>query len=235
MDRHERRQLLDRTREWFAEPEQVAQLRDTVAAGLTPAEALLLHALPPAGRVLDIGCGAGRVTLALAGRGYDVVGVDVSAALLETARSLVRRHGRAPGLLRVDALSLPFGEGTFDAALALKVLCYIPSHHARATYLDEIGRVLRPNAVLLVEGYVVPTEQAAVDQLSLDQQHLRAAEGFRSLEPLDTFTAGRGYVHWYTHEDFVDELAHSSSFELEDVTEDEPGGLLRLAVLRRRR
>src|SRR6185312_15111297 len=62
-------------------------------------EAALVDALlggPPA-RVLDAGCGTGRVAIELDRRGYDTVGLDVDPALLERARS------KAPGLTWQEA------------------------------------------------------------------------------------------------------------------------------------
>ena len=69
--------------EWY-----VARFRRLAADGADLAgEARLVDAmLPPGGRVLDAGCGTGRVGAALFERGHDVVGVDADAVLVEAAR-----------------------------------------------------------------------------------------------------------------------------------------------------
>jgi 2-polyprenyl-3-methyl-5-hydroxy-6-metoxy-1,4-benzoquinol methylase len=48
---------------------------------------------PPRGLTLDVGCGEGRLTRELSARGYEVVGVDASTALVEEARSATRCAG----------------------------------------------------------------------------------------------------------------------------------------------
>jgi SAM-dependent methyltransferase len=235
MDVDEQRILLAQTREWWSEPTQVACYREEVASGPTTAEERLLRALPYSGRVLDLGTGAGRIAFYLADRGYDVTGVDVSEPVLAAARELGAQRGSPATFAHVEALTLPFEAATFDAATAFKVHCYIPSQAARFSYVNEVGRVLRPGAPLLLVSYIVPTEQEAVDALESDPDHLRAASRFNTLEPLDTFAGGRGYVHWFTPDSLSAELASSPLFDLESLIEDSPGGLLRFAVLRRRR
>ena len=66
------------------------------------------------GRVLDVGCGAGRVCLHLQARGHDVVGVDVSPGAVEVCR---RRGVRDVRVLSIDELDP--GLGTFDTIVLL--------------------------------------------------------------------------------------------------------------------
>lgn len=107
--------------------------------------------------MLDLGCGEGRHAIAVnVIDGVDVVGVDLSAADLATAR---QRHAQfrtkpadaAPvslfGLLAGDALRLPFADGSFDAVICSEVLEHIPDFRAA---LDEIVRVLKPGGRLCV-------------------------------------------------------------------------------------
>lgn len=101
--------------------------------------------LPRTARVLDYGCGYGRLTAELAGLGYrSVLGVDVSAALIERGR---REH---PGLdlLRWVEFPLPFENAEFDAALLFAVLTCVPQDAAQSAIVTELGRLVRPGGVL---------------------------------------------------------------------------------------
>src|SRR5262245_64021351 len=73
-----------------------------------------------AGRVLELGCGTGRVSLPLAKAGVSLVGVDRAAQMLARAEAR-RRQVRSPidlALVRGDMRALPFRRGTFDAVFA---------------------------------------------------------------------------------------------------------------------
>ncbi|MCA1813273.1 MAG: ubiquinone/menaquinone biosynthesis methyltransferase [Halobacteriales archaeon] len=92
------------------------------------------------GRVLDLGCGTGDVTCALAQNGEQAVGLDPSAEMLRLARE------KAPHLAWVqgDALRLPFKAGTFDGATSAFVLRNLPDR--KASFAEQ-ARVLRPGGV----------------------------------------------------------------------------------------
>jgi SAM-dependent methyltransferase len=73
-------------------------------------------------RILDVGCGTGRVTKALLDAGFDVVGVEPVGALLdEAARKGVPRER----LVEASGLKLPFADGSFDAACEFGVLHHV--------------------------------------------------------------------------------------------------------------
>jgi arsenite methyltransferase len=105
-------------------------------------------ALQPGERVVDIGSGPGFLVAEMAsdvGPEGHVAGVDPSESMLALAR---RRDGAGAVEHRVaDALALPFGDGSFDAAVSTQVLEYVDDV-PRA--LAEARRVLRPGGRLLV-------------------------------------------------------------------------------------
>src|SRR5690349_20961322 len=68
------------------------------------------------GRVLELGCGTGRVSLPLAKAGVDLVGIDRSAPMLDRARRV--RSGARPRLLRGDIRQLPFRAGSLSMVIA---------------------------------------------------------------------------------------------------------------------
>jgi SAM-dependent methyltransferase len=102
---------------------------------------------PDATRLLDFGCGSGRVTLALHAMrpGLAVVGVDVNAAAI----AWCRRH--APGQFHWirSGARLPFTDGSFDCACAINVFTHFDETEQFAA-LREVQRVLRPEGLLIV-------------------------------------------------------------------------------------
>ncbi len=149
----ERSKLLHWVQAWFEAPEQVLHYESEAPSGVTAPENWLLQSLPSTGSVLDLGCGAGRVTLELANRGYKAAGVDVSEALLRVAAALAEERNLHIPFARVEPLRLPFAGGSFDAVVAFKVYAYIPHRSARLDYLTEIHRVLRAGGQLLMTHY----------------------------------------------------------------------------------
>lgn len=97
-----------------------AYLRNAFTRGTEHEVDFLVEALGivPGAHVLDVGCGPGRHALALARRGFDVLGVDVSAEFVDLARRAAARE-RLPARFEVlDARDLAF-DGDFDVALCL--------------------------------------------------------------------------------------------------------------------
>jgi SAM-dependent methyltransferase len=107
---------------------------------------------PDGARVLEVGCGPGRLSIRLARQhGLEVTGLDLDPAMIERARANAERAGdgdeRRPSFLVGDVASLPFPDRSFDL-----VVTTLSMHHwADPTAgLVEIGRVLRPGARALV-------------------------------------------------------------------------------------
>ena len=68
-------------------------------------------------RVLELGCGGGQCTVAMAQRGADVTGIDLAEAQLAHARELAAEHDVDPTFYREDVTDLSrFDDGSFDAA-----------------------------------------------------------------------------------------------------------------------
>jgi 2-polyprenyl-6-hydroxyphenyl methylase/3-demethylubiquinone-9 3-methyltransferase len=92
--------------------------------------------------VLDVGCGAGFLTNALASEGHRATGLDASSEALDVAA----RHDATRGVKyrAGDALSLPFDDASFDAVCAMDLLEHVEDP-ARA--VAEAARVLRPGGI----------------------------------------------------------------------------------------
>lgn len=85
----------------------------------------LVALMPPRARVLDLGCGEGRDSVYFASRGYDVTGVDVSAAGLEKAERLASELGVSVRWLCRSMLDLPVA-GRFDLVYSCGSIHHVP-------------------------------------------------------------------------------------------------------------
>jgi SAM-dependent methyltransferase len=145
------------------EPEQLEMVERTVDE--------LANVVAPPGPVADLGCGPGAHTLALARRGYDVVGVDGSPRMVEVARTRAERD-EAGATFDVHDVGgpLPFADASLGGVLAILVLQHLPHP---AAFIAEIRRCLRSGGHLLITA-------PARDRMSLTSQQnlywrLRAA------------------------------------------------------------
>ncbi|HXF00127.1 MAG TPA: class I SAM-dependent methyltransferase, partial [Solirubrobacterales bacterium] len=105
--------------------------------------------LPPGSTVLEVGCGTGRMAVALARRGLMVHATDTVTTMLDLTRSRAAESG-ASGLVEVrksDVHALDFEDATFDLVIALGV---IPWVHSPSDALHEMARVLKPGRALIV-------------------------------------------------------------------------------------
>ena len=97
-----------------------------------------LTGLKAGARVIDLGCGSGIFTHLLAGRGYEVSGLDISPKLLELAR---RKY---PGLRfdEGDVEALPYADASVDGVMLSGIVHHLPDANRCAA---EVMRVLKPN------------------------------------------------------------------------------------------
>ncbi|QLG26204.1 class I SAM-dependent methyltransferase [Halorarum halophilum] len=91
-------------------------------------------------RVLEIACGTGRFTAMLAERGADIVGLDISDAMLSQGREKARRAGVSNRIefMRGDAARLPFPDDHFDIVFAMR---FFHLADTPAKFLAEMARV----------------------------------------------------------------------------------------------
>lgn len=155
--------------------------------------------------ICDLGCGPGQIARYFHDRGFEVVGVDLSAGMLKEARKF------NPGVrfVKANMKKLPFKSGELAGIVGFFSLCHIPRWEVPSV-LTELRRTLRPSGQLLVsfhpgKGTFFRTEswgksvslQTTMFQ-SLELQDYLTTAGFRivgSMErPPEPSSGARGYI-----------------------------------------
>lgn len=116
---------------WQRMNESNAGAHDVLASLLEPR---------PGERWLDVGTGAGGLAFALAGRGADVVGVDISEEGLAQARQKAAERGSAADFRFGDAEELPFEDGAFDGVASAFGVIFAADHERAAAELARLCR-----------------------------------------------------------------------------------------------
>lgn len=96
-------------------------------------------------RVLDAGSGNGGISIAFAKKGASVEGIDIEEELVAIARSEAERTGSTARFSWYEGTTLPFPDGSFDAAVSVSVIEHVSDPRQ---YFSEILRVLKPGGSL---------------------------------------------------------------------------------------
>lgn len=136
-------------RELYRRADLVAQY---AKVELHPAEAVLLvryrdHVQNC--RVLDLGCGAGRLAMYLRPLSNRYVGVDISEHMI----AYCREHLDGLSFFRADLRQLPFATGAFDSVFAMFNLIDVVGHEDRLSTLAQLRRILRPGGLLFFSSH----------------------------------------------------------------------------------
>ena len=148
---------------------------------------------------LDLGCGLGRFSRALARRFSRVIAVDISDEMISSAKHLhLWPTFDNIAFQTNDGLHLAMPESTFDFAWSYEVLQHAPNHEIIRANIAEIARVLRPGglaAIHLKTGYQRPAIHAILRKLPewavrlvtriARQDALMADKTFRGPPPLN--------------------------------------------------
>jgi SAM-dependent methyltransferase len=210
----------------YVSSDRVAREYDAALAGTPLLEIDLRFAerlFPTPGRLVDLGCGTGRLLVHFARRGFSCLGVDLSEAMLDLVREKTEREGLQIERLKANLVELgPLPDAGFDyAACLFSTLGMIRGREHRAQFLRHVRRILRPGGVFVLHahnaGYRVarvgrqgsepgdrtmPQHRGGAD---LTLHHFTRAElvadldaaGFRLRELMPVSTAGALRVPWF--------------------------------------
>ena len=200
---------LQRTRQEFTR--QAAGFAAAAATTDGAVLARLVEAIPgPArGRVLDVACGPGIVTSALAECAREVIGLDLTPQMLEKAKERCSKAGRTNVVFKEgSATALPFPGAYFDA-----VVTRLSFHHFLEpnAVLNEMLRVLRPGGTVVIADVVSaeePDKSALHNAIEIlrDPSHVRmlpaselialVAQSGAAIERQETWDKPREFEEW---------------------------------------
>lgn len=163
-------------------------------------------------RVLDLGCGAGGVTLHI-GRTYRpaaITGFDVEAPVISHARAAAERAGAA-GVAFVQAPPgpLPFVDGSFDVVFSKDALVHVPD---KRPLFREIYRVLSPGGVFAASDWLIAHDDTPSD----DMKAYLEAEGLSF-----GMASARAYLAAMAEAGFVESRAESRNEWYREVARTE--------------
>jgi ubiquinone/menaquinone biosynthesis C-methylase UbiE len=208
-------------KDYFSRPAVLEHyLRATASIGLWRSEELLIERFfKKSDTVLEVGCGTGRIALAMHELGYaHVLGVDLSRPMVKEARLAALSLDYGVSFQVADACELPFEEGLFEGVIfGFNGLMQIPGREKRRLALKEMRRVTGAGGHLLFTTH----DQATVsfrDYWEAEAERWRkGTQDDRLLEYGDRIVPskeGELYIHVPTVEEVREDLAASGWTEV---------------------
>ncbi len=173
--------------------------------------------LQPGEKVLDIGCGTGRLWAALKDKQVDYLGVDSSIEEIKIAK----RDYPEGNFQIADALNLPLADNSFDKVYSIAVLHHLPSKEYRLQFLREAKRVLKPAGKLTLRVWDIFKDSQ--NRRRLLKYSLLKLIGKSELDFKDLFIPWKDssgkvlverYLHSFTKKELKD-LAERAGFRIE--------------------
>jgi len=109
-------------------------------------------------KILDVATGTGKQAFAFAKKGYDVIGIDLSEAMLKVANRK-NKHGNVKFEV-ADATNLPFEDNSFDVSCVSFALHDMPLN-IREKVLKEMVRVTKPEGMIVIVDYALPKNRVS--------------------------------------------------------------------------
>lgn len=104
-------------------------------------------------KVLDLGCGNGKIRLLFKDVKIDYTGVDNSQELIKIAENKVDFKIENQKFIVADVLNLPLADNSFDVIFFIAVFHHLPSQALRLKVLAEIKRILKPGGILIMTNW----------------------------------------------------------------------------------
>ena len=161
----------------YFESERVVNhyFREGHRVGLWQSEKNLLQStFQPTDKILDLGCGTGRIAFGLEQLGYcSITGADFSAGMVEGAKIIAEGSASKVTFQQADARAMPWENGEFDGVIfGFNGFFMIPGYEERLKALKEIHRVLKPGGRFVFTGH----DRALSNQRDHWQRKLKESE-----------------------------------------------------------
>lgn len=173
-------------------------------------------------KILDFGCGHGRLLLLLKDKKIDYIGTDISLKILEIAKKrFPNRDFRI-----VNKLSLPFSDSFFNAICCIAVFHHIPSAKLRLRLLREFKRALKQDGFLILTIWYLWVGQRRLVLKYISKWFLSKISGKKTeLDFKDVFipwknnegkTLANRYLHAFTKNELAT-LVKKAGFKIEKL------------------
>lgn len=150
-------------------------------------------ALRCGGRVLELGCGNGRIVLDLIATGCDAIGVDRSAAMLQVLRDKARARGLRAPVAQMDVRALGLAPGYALVLCPYSLVTYMADEDDGARLCDEGRRVLARGGALVVDAFV-PRAQIASEAFREDYRRPFGSGELTRARRITTLAGGRNRI-----------------------------------------
>lgn len=171
-----------------------------------------------AGRMLVLGCGWGRETIALAQRGVSVVGIDTNYNALRAARRLAKDALVQAFFLQADFLELPYAAASFDyVLLTYNMYSAIPGTACRQALVRDLGRIMKPHGLVILSFLREhhPTSRRKVVSAFLNRALSRLPGANPTYQPGDDCQGGHFFHAFQDEEEIRRELGEAGMLILE--------------------
>lgn len=174
-------------------------------------EVLARHCMV-SGRLLVLGTGVGRESIALAKRGFRVIGLDISRSALRMGAQIARTAGVSITFVQADFFALPTHQASLDYILLPSIMySSIPSRKWRQTWLRQLTSLLAPGGVAILQFLVDSdlSDRRKMVSETINQWLIRLPGTNRLYQPGDTCPQGHFLHAFQSEQELREELSES--------------------------
>jgi SAM-dependent methyltransferase len=145
---------------WYDHPEwyEAGFLKETPSEARFLEDVFRKYVPFPVERILEAGCGSGRLVREMARRGYAVTGMDLNQPALDYCEKSLKKLGCRAVLSKQDMTSFHFDQ-PFDAAFnAINTFRHLETESAAVSHIKCIAKHLRPGGVFVLSLHIVPND-----------------------------------------------------------------------------